>query len=160
VRRNPAIVMLFLSFVLAFTFATTWVVVMTLTLPPTDGAYGQAPFQDPLVFPVMSIFAGIAGAITFPFLYFALRDRQLAYSIPCLVIVVLIEIILVTPFDARRGFVGSFAAYFVGLVLARRWSPSFVEPGHCTKCGYDLRGTPPGNPCSECGTVIKAIRSS
>lgn len=145
--------MLFVAFVLAFVFAIAWVIVMTFTLPPTDGAHGQAPFQHPLVFPVMSIFAGLAGTITFPFLYFALRDRVLAYSIPCLVIIVMFEIILVTPFDARIGFIGSFAAYFVGLVLARRWSPALVDPGHCAKCAYDLYGSPPGNPCSECGTV-------
>ncbi len=152
--------MLFMSFVLAFTFATTWVIVMTLTLPPTDGAHGQMPFADPLVFPVMSIFACIAAIITFPFLYFMLRDRRFPAAIVILVMIVLIEIVCVTPFDPIGGFLGSFVAYFVGLVVAHRLSPILVEPGYCPKCGYDLRGTPFGNPCSECGTITKSDADS
>lgn len=143
--------MLFMAFGLSFAFAVLWVVVMTLTLPPSDGAHGTTPFSDPLVFPVMSIFASIAAIITFPFLYFTLRDREFPRAICILAGVVVIEIVIVTPLHAPYGFLGSFAAYFVGLYLARRHSPALVEPGHCPKCGYDLRGTSAGNRCSECG---------
>ena len=56
-RRHDPITMLILAFVLAFAFAITWVITMTLSLPRTDLAYGQMPFEDPLVLPIMSIFA-------------------------------------------------------------------------------------------------------
>ena len=119
-QRHRPIVVLVLSFVLAFVFAITWVITMTLTLPPTDGAYGQAPFEDPLVSPIMSTFATIAAVIVFPFLYFALRDRPLPKSLGILVGVVILEIIVVTPFDAGLGFIGSFVAFAFGLAAARR----------------------------------------
>lgn len=42
------------NLVSAFVFAITWVVVMHLGLPETDGAYGQAPSQDPIEFIAMA----------------------------------------------------------------------------------------------------------
>lgn len=143
--------MLVVAFGLAFAFAILWVMVMTLTLPRSDAAYGAMPFSDPLVFAAMSIVASIAAIITFPFLYFTLRDRMFPHAFIILAGVVVIEIVVVTPLHAPYGFLGSFMAYVMGLYLARRFAPAFVAPGHCPKCGYDLRGTPVGNRCSECG---------
>ena len=107
--------MLVLSFVLSFTFAVTWVTVMTKSLPRTDGAYGQAPFADPLVLPIMSMFAAIAALFTYPFLYSTLKESQLPKAILVLASIVIIEIVVVTPFNAAIGFVGSFVAYLIGL---------------------------------------------
>jgi len=121
-QRHHPLVMLLVSFVLAFAFAITWVTTITLTLPPTDGAYGQAPFEDPLVLPVMAIFASIAAVCVFPFLYFALRDRPLAISLGILIGIVTLEIVIVTPFAAGAGFVGSFVAFALGLFAARHFS--------------------------------------
>ena len=38
-----------------------------------------------------------------------------------------------------------------GLPLAWGWV-RWIPPGHCKKCGYDLRGSP-GTCCPECGTA-------
>ncbi len=47
---------------------------------------------------------------------------------------------------------GAALSRVVGLTFgwARHWQP----PGHCQSCGYDLRETPVGSPCSECGAVV------
>lgn len=37
--------------------------------------------------------------------------------------------------------------------FAFRRMRSFRTPGHCSICGYDLRGTP-GDRCSECGQLV------
>lgn len=146
--------MLLLAVALSFLFALTWVVMMTLTLSPTDMAYGQAPFEDPLVFPIMSMFAGVAACFTYPFLYFALRDRPFPKAPAILAGIVMAEILLVTPFYASLSFLGSFVAYFVGLVVARENTVPMFRPGYCRACGYDLRGTTEGRACPECGKPV------
>lgn len=118
-RRNSVFQMLPAAMGMSFVFAVTYVVVMTLTLPPSDGAYGQAPFADPLVFPIMCIGAAVAGVVVCPFYYFALRTRPFFKSLAIVMGVVLAEIMVVTPFDSGLGFLGSFLAFFVGLGIAR-----------------------------------------
>ena len=61
----------------AFATAIVFVITLTLTLPESDMAHRQIPFEDPLVFPVMSIFAGISGILVFPFTYLALRTKDI-----------------------------------------------------------------------------------
>ena len=127
-HHHPLLILL-VCFVLSFFFAITWVIVMTQTLPSTDGAFGQAPFEEPLVFPIMSIFASIAAIAVYPFTYFSLRDRQLSKPLIILVGAVLAEILLITPLNAFAGFLGSFFAYAVALVAARRiFAKSRSEP--------------------------------
>ena len=56
--------------------------------------------------------------------------------------------------DDFQLFIGSFMALF-GVISAfqafRMPVASVFPPGHCKKCGYDLRGSA-SNVCSECGT--------
>src|SRR5438552_18987495 len=97
-----------ISFGMAFLFAITYVVVMTLTLPKTDGAYGQMPFQDPLVFPVMAIGASFAALlVALPF-YFACRSLPLGRSVAIIVAVTMAELVIVTPINSSAGLLGSF----------------------------------------------------
>ncbi len=119
--HHPLLILL-ICLVLAFLFAISWVIVMTLTLPSTDGAFGQAPFEDPLVFPIMSIITSISTLAVYPFTYLSLRDRRLSKTLLILVGIVLTEIVFITPFNALAGFLGSFVAYAVALVVARHMS--------------------------------------
>ena len=116
--RNPAAVMLLCSFAMAFLFAVIYVIVMTLSLPPSDGAYGQTPFQDPLVLPIMAIGASMAAVVVFPFFYFTCRYKRLGKSVTIVASITVAELLLITPFDAGAGFVGSFLAFAVGLAFA------------------------------------------
>ena len=150
-RRHHPLTTFSIAILLAFAFAVEWVVVMTITLPRTDLAHGQSPFQDPLVFPVMSVLASIAGVVTFPFLHFAVRDRELRQAVPILAGTVALAILVLTPLNAGVGFAGSFVAYGVGLWIARRCAGLLVLPGHCTRCGYDRRIGPTTGRCPECG---------
>jgi hypothetical protein len=119
IKRHPPFLMLAISIAMAFAFAITFVIVMTLTLPRTDGAYGQMPFEDPLVLPVMAMGASVAALIVFPFFYLAIRSKPLGKSVAILTSLVMAELVIVTPLNAGWGFCGSFAAFAVGLIIAR-----------------------------------------
>ena len=58
-----------------------YVVTLTLSLPPTDGAYGTLPFSDPLVFPLMLMGASMAACIVSPFAVWLLRGVRLRPTI-------------------------------------------------------------------------------
>lgn len=153
VRTNPVLLLVFLSVVLAFLFATTFVVVMTLTLPRTDGAYGSAPFAHPLVLPVMSMVALPAGLLTSPMLVAALRTRPLRPGLLWAAGVPLGAIVLLTPINAGLGFLLSFPAYAVGCALASRFVAPYRVSGECPRCGYPRRGLAIDSPCPECGAT-------
>lgn len=150
--------MALVSLALAFLFAIFFVVVMTATLPPTDLASGSGPFSDPLVFPVMSIFAGIAGVLTFPFVHFALRERKLLPGVAIAASFALGAIVFLTPTSPPLGFLGSFVGYGVGLAVAWSRAPRNARSGHCHRCGHDLRGSSADRPCPECGAPVPAPR--
>jgi hypothetical protein len=57
---------------------------------------------------------------------------------------------------AAAGLVGT--AMLVLGVRGKRRALRPPAPGHCTACGYDLRGAPPG-PCPECGRASDLSRS-
>lgn len=39
--------------------------------------------------------------------------------------------------------------------LSTGWARPWYAPGMCQSCGYDLRETPPGGSCPECGEVAE-----
>lgn len=150
-RSHSPLITIPLSLALAFVFATSWVAVMTWSLPRSDMAYGSSPFGDPLVLPVMSVLATLAGLATAPFVHLALRHRRLAPGAGIAAGTTLLFIAVLTPINAGLGFLGSFLGYAVGLLLARRYAPLNVGRGHCRRCGYDRRSLSTERPCPECG---------
>jgi hypothetical protein len=113
------VVYLALSLVSSFIFAVTWVVLMTLTLPETDMAHGQAPFQDPLVFPIMSGFAGISALLAWPFYtLFGWRHPPVRFGVAAGA-VTLTFIIIVTPVNAGIGWLGSYIVLLTSLVVCK-----------------------------------------
>ncbi len=107
------------SFLSSFAFAICWVIVMTLTLPETDMAYGQMPFQDPLVFPIMSILATVSAFAAWPF--YVILGWELSPQRVGIVsgLVTLAFIILVTPIHAGLGWLGSYGALLASLIVCR-----------------------------------------
>jgi hypothetical protein len=110
--------MLGVSFGLAFLFAATFVLVLTLALPPDD-AMSRVPFADTFVDFIGAAIASIAAIVVFPFIYFALRTKPLLKSVGVIIAIVVVEIIAFTPLYPPCGFLGSFVAFGVGLILAR-----------------------------------------
>ncbi len=151
--RNHWTAVLIISEGCAYVFAFAYVFVLTLSLPPTDAAYGRGPFADPLGVPVMSGVAGIAGLLVWPFLYLTLRYRRLRLCLPIILGVTLAWIICVSPLHSKAGFLGSFAALGAALLLCKLLFRSCYRPGHCVQCGYNLSGNVSGR-CPECGTVV------
>jgi membrane associated rhomboid family serine protease len=92
---------------------------MTLSLPPEDAAYGQRPFEDPLVLPVMVTLASVFGVVGWPLLHLALRDRPLPMSLAILVGIVVVTTVLLTPLNPLLGFVAAVTAFLCGLLTAR-----------------------------------------
>lgn len=112
----------------AFIFAITWVTVMTLTLPKTDLAHGQMPFQDPLVFPMMSIYAAILGLIVWPFYAWLGWRVSPAKVAKRAALVTGVFIIIVTPFNAIIGWLGSYIALLITLIGCRLGAKQSGQP--------------------------------
>ena len=92
------------------------------SLSPSDEAYGIPVtqfFTDPFVF-FGAIYGGtFLGALSFPFVYFAVRNRRLLTSTLFVFGVVVTEILLVTPFAGWGGLVGSLPAFGFGLLVCQ-----------------------------------------
>jgi hypothetical protein len=102
----------------AFVSAITFVVMFTYSLPPSDGAYGQAPFEDPVVFPVMSMFAVGAGVIAFLGALAFLWRTSLLRSTCFVFVIVLTEIVLVTPTLHAAAVPGALVAMLAAMALS------------------------------------------
>ncbi len=107
------------SFASAFTFAIVFVIVHTLSLPKSDAAYGSNPFANPFISQVMCFVAGASALVAFPF--YAWLGRGLPADRVGWVAgaVTLVWIIAATPFLGPIGWLGSYAALLVGLIVAR-----------------------------------------
>ncbi|MEW6747067.1 MAG: hypothetical protein AB1486_30395 [Planctomycetota bacterium] len=123
VRNNSTLTLLLLSFLGAFVVAFVFVVTFTYWLPPSDEAYGQAPFEDPLVFPVMSVGASICGSLAFPLAFWLLRRVYLGRSFVVVLLSALAGNLLITPFLGILGVPGVFLA-MIGAMFFCRWKYS------------------------------------
>ena len=118
-RIEKILTYLGISLASSFIFAVTWVILMTLMLPETDGAHGQVPFQDPLVLPIMSMFAAISALLAWPFYtVFGWRHSPVRFGITASV-VTLAFIVVVTPINAGIGWMGSYLVLLVTLVVGK-----------------------------------------
>jgi len=117
--------------------AFVFVVMLHFSLPPSDSAYGIPPlelFKDPFVSTSAIYGAALSGLFSFPFAYFAVRNRRLLTSALFVFAAVVAEILLVTPFANWWGFLGSFPALAVALLLVgfSQWqlfAPTHGRPG-------------------------------
>ena len=100
----------------AFVFAIAYVIVMTMTLPKTDLAYGQRPFQDPLVLPIMALVAVVSGLVGWPLFAFLGRHSRPAEVAMVTGVTTLLFILVATPFQSRIGFAGSYIVCLGALV--------------------------------------------
>ena len=108
-----------ISLVSSFAFALAWVIVMTLTLPETDLAHGQMPFREPLVLPIMSMFATVSGIAAWP-LYACLGWRLQPARIGVASGVATLAFILVaTSLNARVGWLGAYPVLLISLIMCR-----------------------------------------
>ena len=102
--------------------ALVFVVMLRFSLPPSDEAYGMPVTQfltDPFVFFGAVYGAAFLGALSFPFAYFATRNRRLFTSTFFIFGAVIMEILLVTPFAGWGGLVGSVPALGFGLLVCK-----------------------------------------
>ncbi|HVP65582.1 MAG TPA: hypothetical protein VMT82_11850, partial [candidate division Zixibacteria bacterium] len=91
-------------------------------------------FKDPFVSTSAIYGAALSGLVSFPFAYFAVRNRRLLTSALFVFAAVVAEILLVTPFANWWGFLGSFPALAVALLLVgfSQWqlfAPTHGRPG-------------------------------
>jgi hypothetical protein len=100
----------------AFITAIVFVITMSLSLPKTDEAYGRVPFADPLVGLIMSMGAGLAGLLVFPFVYLALRKRDIIHCAKIVFPLVLASTIVLTTIDVRAGICGAFVSLGIALL--------------------------------------------
>ena len=105
-------------------------------LPPSDAARQASPiaiFADPF-FVSGAVLAGVSvGFIAFPFVYFAIRNRRLDTTAVFIVLIVLAEIVAVTPFSRRIGLVGAPIALGVALLTARYSRLKVFGPAEATE---------------------------
>ena len=138
-----------------FVSSTMALVVLQLSLPPTDGAYGQPlssiwsdPFVRMIAVPASFIGAGIWFLLSLPTLW----NTRLSHSIPLVFIVTVLAAGISGPLGPLSPVSALAAA--VGAMLICHWKMRVpMKGGCCEACGYDLRGSR-SDTCPECGQVI------
>jgi hypothetical protein len=112
-------------FAASFLSAMLYVVVLQLTIPPSDSAYGQSlreTFDDPFVRSIATTGAAVFALVVLPFALFCLRDNWLRNGLISAG-VVLVFIAIVTPFSPFFGAFGSPVVAILILLLLRFWLP-------------------------------------
>lgn len=133
IRTHGFIPFLGAGFVGAFLTALIFLVVLQLTLPPADEAYGQSVFStlaDPIVIAIATPVALAAGALATPLLYFCLRDRRLSISLPIVFGSVLVAVIVTTPLSPLLGLFSSIAALIISCIVCTRIRATSLEVSH------------------------------
>jgi hypothetical protein len=114
--------------VAAFVCAFAFVLLLQRSLPPSDSAYGlplSRVFSNPFVSGGAVEGAIVFGVTSVPFMYIALPQRRFLKGAFIVFVVVLSEILLVTPFFGWLGLFGSLPAF--GLAWAYVWDKSVTS---------------------------------
>lgn len=122
-RTHSYGVLLLVSIAGAFITALAFIVVAQFSLPPTDLAYGQSiatTLRDPFVRTIAGPVAFVSGLLTSPLLYFCLRRRRLAVTLPIVFGSVLTTVALITPFSQSLGFFSAYAALIISCIVCTR----------------------------------------
>jgi hypothetical protein len=122
-RKHTFVVFLLVGLTGAFVTAFTFIAVIQLTLPPTDGAYGQGIFttlHDPFVRAIAMPVALVSGLVATPLLFFCLRQRRLSVALPIVLGSVLAAVAMATPFSQLLGLLSGFAAFVVSCIVCAR----------------------------------------
>lgn len=126
---DRALTILLGTFAGASVEAFFFVVVLHLMLPETDGAYGQLPFSDPLVFPIMLIGAALASVLIYPFAFALLRSTDLRRAFLPLLVPGFAVISILFPFMGTRCAPFAVVATVAGMFIVRdRYPLVAVEP--------------------------------
>jgi hypothetical protein len=121
------------SIVGAFVTAFPFIVVIRLSLPPTDLAYGHGIFSalsDPFVGTIAGPVAFVSGLVASPLLYFCLRRRRLTVALPIVFVSVLATVALMTPLSQSLGWFGSYVALVISCVVCSRIRVTSFERSH------------------------------
>lgn len=121
--RNHPYALFLGTFVVIFGNAVLFVLILTWSLPPSDGAYGQPPFSDPLVFPVMAMAAGIVSLVVCPFAMLLLQYARPLVSAIVVPVAMWVALILTVPIIGGYGLTAGFAAMIAAMLFCRRKFP-------------------------------------
>ena len=121
-QKNPFFELFVLGIIAAFIEAVCFVVILSYSLPPTDMAYGSAPFDNEVVVLVMSAGAVATGLLVFPFSAWLLRRVNLSRSFGPLLIPGLVAF-LMTPFIQIASVPLALIATVGGMFYCRRKYP-------------------------------------
>jgi hypothetical protein len=117
---SRSVVILSLALLGSHAIAIVYVCVLTWTLPPSDGAYGQSPFHDPIANQVMLYGATVSAAVVGPFALALLWKTDLRRSVPVVFAVALATIALVAPrAHFRQAWIASVLATVLAMALSR-----------------------------------------
>ncbi|MEM7505071.1 MAG: hypothetical protein AAF417_23815 [Pseudomonadota bacterium] len=108
-----------ISLTSSFVFALVFVCVLTWTLPSNDEAYGQAPLQDSVSMLVTIVAATASAVVVWPLYSFCGWHSSPARVAFVAAGFTLLYIIVVTPFDLRAGWLGSYVVLAATLITHR-----------------------------------------
>jgi hypothetical protein len=117
----------------AFLTAAVFVIVIQLSLPPTDLAYHQGiskTFSDPFVRDIASFVAFWCGLLASPLLFFCLRQRKLAVALPIIFGSVLVAVSISTPISPLLGLFCAVAALVGSCIICTQIQVTSLESSH------------------------------
>jgi len=112
----------------AFSTAAIFMIVVQLSLPPTDMAYGQrisSALSDPFVLTIATPNAALSGLFASLVMFFCLRHRRLTIALPIVFASVFVTVVLITPLSQLLGLISAHAVLVTSSVLCARMRCTF-----------------------------------